>query len=97
VVTWSHQAKVDLHHIFEFIADDSKHYARKVTQDIAEKTNILNELPRIGKIVPEVGDDKVRELPLYSYRILYEIMNQNIVILALVHKRRNFKVKEIGK
>ena len=95
MVAWSNQAKADLRHIFEFIADDSRHYARKVTQDIVEKTNALNELPRLGKAVPEVGDDNVRELSLYSYRILYEITKQDIFILAVVHKRRDFKAEDI--
>ena len=95
MVAWSNQAKADLRHIFEFIADDSRHYARKVTQDIVEKTNALNELPRLGKAVPEVGDDNVRELSLYSYRILYEITEQDIFILAVVHKRRDFKAEDI--
>ena len=97
MVTWSDQAKADLHHIFEFIADDSRHYAKKVIQDIVGKTDVLDELPRIGKQVPEVGDEAVRELSLYSYRILYEIANTDIFILAVVHKRRDFKAEEIGK
>ncbi|WP_090574879.1 type II toxin-antitoxin system RelE/ParE family toxin [Nitrosomonas sp. Nm58] len=37
---------------------------------------------------PELNDDNVRELPLYSYRIIYEISNQAIFILAVVHQRR---------
>ena len=35
-----------------------------------DKTGVLTELPRIGRAVLEVGDDSVRELSLYSYRIL---------------------------
>jgi len=97
VVTWSNQAKADLHHIFEFIADDSRHYAKKVIQDIVVKTDVLNEFPRMGKCVAEVGNEAVRELSLYSYRILYEITDTDIFILAVVHKRRDFKADEIGK
>ena len=52
----------ELRHIFEYIAHDSHHYARKVTQEIMDKTGVLNELPRIGRAVPEIGDDSVREL-----------------------------------
>jgi len=46
VVIWSKPAKADLRHIFEYIAHDSHHYARKVTQEIMDKTGVLNELPR---------------------------------------------------
>ena len=62
MVKWSHQARRDLRRIFDYIAQDSPHYARKVTREIAAKTGVLNEPPRIGKMMPEVGDDDIREL-----------------------------------
>jgi toxin ParE1/3/4 len=34
MVIWSDPAKVDLRSIHDFIAHDSRHYAKKVTQDI---------------------------------------------------------------
>ena len=95
MVIWSKPAKTDLRSIHDFIAHDSRHYAKKVAHDIREKTNILNELSRIGKIVPEVGDENVRELSIYSYRIIYEIKEQNVFVLAVVHKRQNFMAGDI--
>ena len=76
MVIWSEPAKTDLRSIHDFIAHDSRHYAKKVTQDIREKADILDQLPKLGKTVPEVRDEKVRELSLYSYRIIYEIKDQ---------------------
>jgi len=97
MVRWSDQAKADLRAIHDFIAHDSTHYAKKVTQDLREKTDLLEELPRIGKVVAELGDDNVRELALYSYRILYEISDDDIVVLAVVHKRRDLAADEIDR
>jgi plasmid stabilization system protein ParE len=76
---------------------DSRYYAKKVTQDIREKTDVLDELPKIGKMVAEIGDENVKELSLYSYRIIYEIRSQNVFVLAVVHKRRDFIAEDIGK
>ena len=90
-------AKADLQHIHDFIAEDSRQYARKVATEIVEKTDILDETPKLGKIVAEIKDENVRELHLYSYRILYEITGKNIEVLAVIHKRRNFNSEEIGK
>ena len=95
MVIWTAPAKADLHHIYAFIAKDSKQYARKVTLEMVEKTDILDEVPRLGKMVPEIKDDNIRELHLYSYRILYEIKPPNIEVLAVIHKRRDFKAEEI--
>lgn len=96
MVVWSEPAKADLRHIFEYIAHDSHHYAKKVTQEIMDKTGVLHELPRIGRAVPEIGENSsVRELSLYSYRILYEVKGQDVCILAVVHMRRQLKAKDI--
>jgi plasmid stabilization system protein ParE len=37
----------------------------------------------------------VRELSLYSYRILYEIKSAGIEVLAVIHKRRDLHPEEI--
>jgi plasmid stabilization system protein ParE len=91
VVIWSDPAKADLRSIHDFIAHDSAHYAKKVTQDIVAKTDVLDELPRVGKVVPELGIDTIRELSLYSYRILYEIKNHGVFVLAVIHARRELR------
>jgi len=86
MVIWSEPAKADLCSIHDFIARDSQHYAKKVTQDIREKTDVLvkktaglDELPRKGRKVPELNLDAVRELSLYSFRILYEIKSDTLI------------------
>ena len=91
MVIWSDPAKADLRSIHDFIAHDSPHYARKVTQDIVAKADVLGELPRVGKVVPELGNEAIRELSFYSYRILYEIREPDVVVLAVIHKRRDLQ------
>ncbi len=95
MVIWSEPARTDLHSIHDFIAHDSRHYAKKVIQEIQEKTDILDDLPKIGKVVEELNDEAVRELWLYSYRIIYEIKSQDIFVLAVTHKRQDLQAEEI--
>lgn len=64
---------------------------------LARKTFLLAELPRLGRNVPEPGEENVRELALNSYRILYEIKTTHIDILAIFHKRRDLKESEIAR
>ena len=45
----------------------------------------------MGKVVPELGKEAIRELSLYSYRILYEIREPDVVVLAVIHKRRDLQ------
>ena len=65
----------------------------KLSKSVA-KADILDTLPRLGRMMPEVGDENVREIPMYSYRIIYEILGQNVSIVAVAHKRRNIKPKD---
>ena len=95
MVKWTDHAKTQLRHIHDYIAQDSKLYAKRVIEALILKTNILDELPRIGHIVQELNIETVRELSLYSYRILYEIKPTHIDVLAVIHKRQNLKVSEI--
>ena len=97
MVIWSEPAKADLRSIHDFIAHDSRHYAKKVTLDIAAKTDILDKLPRVGRMVPELGNDNIRELSLYAYRILYEIKDQDVCVLAVIHQRREFRPEMVAR
>jgi len=90
MVKWSKPAREDLKCIHEFIATDSKYYAKKVTQDIVDKTKKLNNFPKIGRVVPEIDNINIRELFIYSYRLIYEIRHNRIEILAIIHGKRDF-------
>ncbi len=91
MVNWSVPARNDLKQIHDYIAKDSKYYARRVIQDIVEKTGTLTEFPEIGRVVPEISDQNIRELVVYSYRLVYEISAGEIEILAIIHGRRDFE------
>jgi len=67
----------------------------KTPSTIREKTDILNELPNIGKMVPEVGKPDIQELHIYSYRIMYEVKNEQCYVLAVIHKRRDFAPEDL--
>ncbi|NOT86326.1 MAG: type II toxin-antitoxin system RelE/ParE family toxin [Methylococcaceae bacterium] len=95
VIFWSAPARQDLFAIHQYIAQDSKHYTARVVQDITDKVEVLFELPRLGKIVTEIGEEQVREISLYSYRILYELQEDTLYIHGIFHKRRQFKPENI--
>ncbi len=73
MVKWSVPAKRDLRQIYNYISGDSKYYARQVVEKIVDKSELLEDFPEIGRIVPEVGEPDVRELFVYSYRLIYEV------------------------
>ncbi len=90
MVKWTAPAKRDLRKIHEYIAEDSKYYAKRVTDDIIAKTEKLNDFPEMGRMVAELQETNIRELIIYSYRLLYEIKPKKIEILAIIHGKRDF-------
>jgi toxin ParE1/3/4 len=95
MVIWSEPAKRDLRHIFEYIARDSIFYAKKVVNIIVEKSMSLDSSPRRGRIVPEINDPDIREIFIYSYRLMYQITTDNIYILGVIHGKRDFTPDDI--
>ncbi len=91
MVTWTEVAKADLRGIYDFIAHDSKLYAKKVAQEIIEKTAILAGHPFIGRVVAETNDEHIREISLYAYRIIYQLIDGHAFILTIAHKRQDLK------
>lgn len=89
MVIWADPAKSDLRSIHDFIASDSKYYAKKVLQDVIDRTTILDKYPRIGRKVPEIDEESIREIFAYSYRILYEIKKETVYIIGIIHGRQD--------
>lgn len=90
MVRWSIPAKNDLKQIFDYILKDSKHYADKVTYDIIERSESLQDFPQMGRMVPEIEDPSIREVLIHSYRLIYKTLPGEIEVLALVHSKRDF-------
>lgn len=96
MVKWTAHAKTQLRHIHDYIAQDSPLYARRVSEKLVQKTIGLDELPRKGHKVAELNEDAVRELNLFSYRILYQIKPDHLIeVLAVIHKRQHLEPEDI--
>ena len=52
---------------------------------------MLAQFPRSGRKVPEFDDDNVRELIVYSYRLIYRLTSEGILIAAIIHGSRNLQ------
>ena len=67
---WSAEALGDLDAIADYIHRDSPYHARRVVDAAIDLAQSIAEQPKIGRIVPELGDPDIRERFLYSYRML---------------------------
>ncbi len=90
-VVWSPEATEDIQSIAEYIQRDSEFYARAVVTKILDVTRSIKDFPLIGRIVPELENENIRERFIYSYRLVYQIKKQQILIVAVIHGRRLFE------
>jgi len=81
----------DLESIAEYIARGSEFYARAVVSKILEISRNIQDFPLIGRVVPEIGNERIRERFVYSYRLVYRIEEKRILIVAVIHGKRLFE------
>ncbi|MEB2310014.1 MAG: type II toxin-antitoxin system RelE/ParE family toxin [Candidatus Brocadiaceae bacterium] len=62
-----------------------------------EAPQSLIQHPKIGRVVPEAGDESIRELFVFQYRIVYEIKANEIHILTVIHGKRMFDKEKSDK
>ncbi|SEJ50883.1 addiction module toxin, RelE/StbE family [Cyclobacterium xiamenense] len=85
-VIWTDTAIFDLNEIGEYISKDSERYAQLTVERLFNAVDILEEQPRIGKMVPEFQNDKLRELIRLNYRIVYHLVDTNRIDIITVHR-----------
>lgn len=94
MVIWSDPAIEDLKSAFDYIVMDSKFYAERLVEIAIEKSELINKFPNMGRVVPEQKSKNVREVFIYSYRMMYQITNSDIEIIAFIHGARDLSSEE---
>jgi len=82
-VRWTENALDDLEAILMYIARDSSYYARIFSDKVFKVAENLSQFPNMGRVVPDIGDEEIREILYGSYRIIYRIKKEKDVIEIL--------------
>jgi toxin ParE1/3/4 len=88
-VRWSKSARADLLEIVEQVAQHDPRAARKLATRIREAISSLREQPRIGRMVPELNNEVVRERITPPYRILSIVWHGSIEVTGIYHSKRD--------
>lgn len=96
-VKWLKSAKDDLKEIYEYIASDSKRYAKLQIDRIFDRTNILKQQSKVGKINPEFNQESIREITEGNYRIIYRIVSNTEIHILMIHHGARDLVRRIKK
>ncbi len=72
-VEWSPLALDRVSDIARFIARDNPAAAERWINELFDAVERLAEFPESGRIVPEVGVQRIRELIFGAYRVIYSV------------------------
>ena len=95
-VRWSNQALADLEAIGDFIARDAPSVAQVFVERICAAVKRLEVFPRSGRVVPEIGQEDIREIIFGSYRIVYVVSEDEANILTVFHAARLPRLSDLS-
>jgi plasmid stabilization system protein ParE len=84
-VVWTGPGLVDLESAAEYIARDSEFYAAALVQEANEAALSLKNFGERGQVVPEFGDESIRELLVKPYRLVYKLTDEHAFVVAFIH------------
>ncbi len=88
-VVWTAPARDGLDEVLAYIAEDSPEAAERVLGVVLDVAESLTVFSHRGRVVPEIGDENIREVFVYSYRMIYEALAPEVRILAFLHGARD--------
>ena len=87
-VRWTERASKDALGVFDYIAAQSPAYAESVYERILARPSQLESFPESGSIVPEYDRPDIRELFVYSFRLIYRVESEEVRVLTVIHGSR---------
>ena len=89
-VSWTPQALDDVAAICAFIARDAPRYAQVFARRVFQSVDRLETFPLSDRVVPEAGQEDLREVILGNYRIVYRIDANVVQVVTVYHSARLF-------
>jgi addiction module RelE/StbE family toxin len=91
-VEWSPLALDRVSDIARYIAKDNPDAAERWVNELFDSVDRLADFPESGRIIPEVGVRRIRELIFGAYRVIYSVRDK-IEILTV---RRGSQLLDMG-
>lgn len=90
-IVWSPTARRRAQQAVDFIAQDRPRVSVEWFDGLIERVELLRKFPDQGRLVPEWGDQAVREVLYDPYRVIYEVFPDYVEILTISHYRQELE------
>jgi len=95
-IIWSPLSLERVAEIADYIARDNLTAAERWVDGIFKLAEPLEDLPKLGRIVPEIERDDFREVIKGNYRIIYRVKPEQVSILTVRHGKQILPLEEIS-
>jgi toxin ParE1/3/4 len=89
-LVFTDEAKADLLHIGESIAEDNPVRAFTFVDELEDRCARLTGMPRAYQLVPRHENSDVRRVPHGDYLIFYRVTADTVEILHVLHGARDY-------
>lgn len=94
-IIWSPLSIDRISETAEYIARDNPRAAEDWINTVFARIDQLSKFPESGRIVPEINNQKIRELIHGDYRLVYRIEEKQISVLTVRHGKQILPTDEI--
>ena len=94
-IIWQPLALKRVNETIDLIARDRPLAAEKWAVGLFDLVERLQQSPKRGRVVPEVGREQIRELLYRNHRIIYRLDPDSASILTIRYGRRLLDLEEI--
>lgn len=93
-IVWSPLSLERVEDITRYIAEDNPDAALRWVDDLFASVERLADFPKSGRMVPEVGSPRIRELIFGTYRVIYSVKDQ-VDILTVRRSSQLLRMSEL--
>ena len=90
-VVWTEPGWSNLEAAAQYIAQDSPRYSSVLVREARDAARSLADFAKRGRVVPEIGDESIRELFVANHRLIYQVAPDEVRVLAFIHSARDFR------
>ena len=87
-ILWAPRALEDLKDAHDFIALDNPGRAEAFVLDMVDRVEKLARFEKLGRVIPEIGESRYRELIVGPYRVFHEKRDQDVLVFRVLHSKR---------
>ena len=91
-VRWSPKAADDYESLIKYYEKNAPKFAQTLAKQIIYIIENLDQFPKMGRMVPELQNEEIREIIYRNFRIIYRLKEEILEIVRIIHGSRRLKI-----